>query len=56
MSSKSKKKSGGCFGGKKGKILKAQKRWMANRGLKEEAVSLPGSRIKIKEEDYDTQK
>ena len=36
----------GAFGGKKGKIKKAQKRWLANRGLKEEASSLPGSRLK----------
>jgi len=70
--SRTKKSQKGAFGGKAGKIRKAQKRWIANRGLKEEvmnnydnrdlihplksAPSLPGSRIKIKEEDCDTQK
>jgi|11_taG_2_1085331.scaffolds.fasta_scaffold02010_10 hypothetical protein len=49
MSSKSKGQNG-AFGGKKGKVRKAQKRWMANKGLSVMSKSLPGARLKIMDE------
>jgi len=39
MSGKSAKHTKGAFGGKRGKIKKAQRLWMANKGLKDQQAS-----------------
>jgi len=55
MSGKSAKHTKGAFGGKRGKIQKAQRLWMANKGLrdKEDAPgdSTPTLRSKIKKDE-----
>lgn len=55
MSSKSKAKQGGAFGGLRGRRKRAQIRYLAERGKNITSPSLPGSRLKIKENTNDTQ-
>jgi len=55
MSSKSKAKQGGAFGGLRGRRKRAQIRYLAERGKNIASPSLPGSRLKIKEDTNDTQ-
>lgn len=40
MSGKSAKHTKGAFGGKRGKIKKAQRLWMANKGLKDQEAKI----------------
>ena len=55
MSSKSKAKQGGAFGGLRGRRKRAQIRYLSERGKSIKHPSLPGARLKIKEDTNDTQ-
>jgi hypothetical protein len=54
MSNKSKAKQGGAFGGLRGRRKRAQIRYLAERGKSIKHPSLPGARLKIKEDTNDT--